>query len=245
MQPTLMEGDMILVNKLAYGARIPLTPLSLPSGNTYIDWQLPYMRMPGFSDVQRNDVIVFNFPLEDDLPVDHRKGYVKRCVGIPGDTLSIVDGIVKVAIRPMLPPQATTGECTAPVQPFYDSSAYSPKFFPNSSFIKWNPDHFGPLYIPAAGASIVLNRRNLILYRRIIEHCEHNTLRTSNDSVFINEQYRVTYTFKMDYYFAMGDNRNNSVDSRYWGFIPEDHLIGKATYILTSSSSERKWSSIQ
>ncbi|MCW3071695.1 MAG: lepB [Bacteroidetes bacterium] len=246
MQPTLVEGDRIFVNKLAYGPRIPITPLSLPSGNMYVDWQLPYMRLPGFSEVQRNDVIVFNYPMDDDLPVDHRKGYVKRCVAIPGDTLSIRDGIVKIASAFMLTPaHAPASDCVDPVQPFYDSSAYSPNFFPNSSFIKWNPDHFGPLYIPAAGASIVLNRNNILLYKRIIEQYEHNTLRTSNDSVFINEHYRVTYTFKMDYYFAMGDNRNNSLDSRFWGFVPEDHLIGKASYILTSSSPGRKWSGIQ
>ena len=97
MHPTLVEGDHIFVNKLAYGARIPITPLSLPIGKTYIDWiQIPYLRLPGFSSVKRNDIIVFNYPMEDEAPIDEKKEYVKRCIGLPGDTIKIKNGIVTI-----------------------------------------------------------------------------------------------------------------------------------------------------
>lgn len=241
MQPALFEGDRIFVNKLAYGARIPITPFSLPYGKVYVDWQLPYLRLPGFSVVQHNDVVVFNYPAEDELPVDRRQGYIKRCAGIPGDTLSIINGIVKIAIDPVHPGNVNASlasDCREIVRTLYDSSAHSPSFFPNSPFISWNPDHLGPLYIPAAGASIVLNKHNLILYKSIIEKYEHNTLKVSNDSVYINGQYSLSYSFKMDYYFMVGDNRGNSIDSRFWGFVPEDHIIGKASRIISSEKNK-------
>jgi signal peptidase I len=247
MEPLLFEGDRIFVNKLAYGSRIPITPLSLPFEKTYINFQLPYLRLPGFSSVKHNDVIVFNYPLEDELPVDQRKKYVKRCLGLPGDTLSIQEGKIKIAFPFMKPgsfPPACGNENSEIPGQLYNKNIYSPSFFPNSSFIKWNPDYFGPLFIPAAGKTILLDKKNSILYRRVIEKYEHNTFRIRNDSVFINEKYRMTYTFKMDYYFVIGDNRYNSIDSRFWGFVPEDHLIGKASYILSSPSGKRSWSNI-
>src|ERR1043165_1993031 len=96
MKNTLNEGDYILVNKLAYGPRIPITPFAIPFSDAYIDWQLPYFRLPGFSKVKRNDIIVFNYPQEDELPVDHRKLYVKRCIGLPGDEVKIMNAVVYV-----------------------------------------------------------------------------------------------------------------------------------------------------
>jgi signal peptidase I len=223
MHPTLIEGDHIFVNKLAYGARIPITPLSLPMSETYLDWiQIPYLRLPGFSSVKHDDIIVFNYPMDDDLPIDERKGYVKRCVGLPGDTIKIKKGITAINGK---------DEITSfkPIRAM-DSSIYSPACFPNDARIKWNPDNFGPLYIPKKGESIVLNKKNILLYKRVIEKYEGNILKIKNDSVFINEHYRVTYSFKMNYYFAMGDNRSNSVDSRFWGFVPESHLIGRVSH---------------
>jgi signal peptidase I len=240
MKPTLNEGDYIIVNKLAYGPRIPITPLSLPIGNTYLDWiQLPYMRIPGYSSVKHNDVIVFNYPMDDDLPIDERKGYVKRCVGLPGDTIKMKNGSLSINDEKITEPSTIFHKY------IIDSSIYSPAYFPNRSEIKWNADNFGPLYIPEKGKNILLTKKNITLYQRVIEKYENNILKIKNDSVFINDNYRMTYTFKMNYYFVMGDNRSNSVDSRFWGFVPEDHLIGKASYILSTSSASLKFTGIK
>ncbi|MCW3084503.1 MAG: lepB [Bacteroidetes bacterium] len=276
MHHTLNEGDYIFINKLAYGARIPITPLSMPIGNTYVDWRLPYLRIPGYTSVKHNDVIVFNFPLEDDLPIDQRKSYVKRCIGLPGDTIKITNGIVSINNKNIVEAaqiqlrylvqtannnsflKNDEGYNEKPVTNYtyffltkqhadslqknknissitkntIDSAVYSPSVFPNASQIKWNADNFGPLYIPAKGQHVVLNSKTVLLYKRVIENYEHNTITQKNDSVFINGIYRKTYRFKMNYYFAMGDNRYNSIDSRFWGFVPEDHLIGKASFVL-------------
>lgn len=295
MRQTLLEGDRIYVNKLAYGARIPMTPLSFPgSGSLYVEWiSLPYMRLPGFSEVKRNDVIVFNLPENNELPVDQRREYVKRCIGLPGDSVRIIAGKVFVngekadSVENLLYSytMVTNGNpvdtaitsqldgfshsmfvdintfqvflseknadslrhvknVTAVKKNRCDSLYYHPSFFPNSPLVKWNLDFFGPLYVPKEGDSIVLNQRNLALYKKLIEVDERNELSVKNDSVFINKQFTRTYVFKMDYYFVLGDNRYNSIDSRYWGLVPEDHLIGKASYIISSDGpaplSDRK-----
>ncbi|MES2138474.1 MAG: signal peptidase I [Bacteroidota bacterium] len=288
MHQTLLEGDHILVNKLAYGPRIPITPLSLPFGNQhlFLDWiELPYLRIPGYSSVNRNDVIVFNFPLEDELPADERQQYVKRCVAISGDTISIIQGILFINGKELSETENVLFNFTVtaagdeidsstskqlegfiPENKFIGNKLsaflskknadsilhmkniasvekntiqkenYSPKVFPNSSTVKWNIDHFGPFYIPKSGERILLNAKNLLFYKRAIEKYENNTIENKNDSIYINGKYSKTYTFKMDYYFVMGDNRYNSIDSRYWGLVPENHLIGKASFILYSSS---------
>lgn len=231
MNNTLKEGDYILVNKLAYGTRIPITPLALPIGNTYIDWiQIPYFRIPGFTNVAHNDIIVFNFPLDDDSPIDHRQEYVKRCIGLPGDTIQINNGIVSIDNKKNIESENILFIFDAKKNRLsIDSSVYSPTVFPNSSSIKWNADNLGPLYIPKKGENILLTKKNILLYKRVIEKHENNSMKITNDSVFINNQFRITYSFKMNYYFTMGDNRYNSIDSRFWGFVPENHLIGRVS----------------
>jgi signal peptidase I len=225
MKNTLKEGDYILVDKLAYGPRIPITLLALPFGDIYSDLiRLPYLRIPGFSKVKHNDIIVFNYPLETDLPVDLRKPYVKRCIALPGDTLEIKKGKILLNGKPAADEHACYEN-----KNYIDSLQYSPAIFPNNSAIRWNADFFGPLYIPEKEKQIPLSKNNLVLYERIITVYEKNTLRSRNDSVFINDVYCTSYTFKMNYYFAAGDNRSNSVDSRSWGFVPEDHLIGRVS----------------
>ncbi len=241
MRETLLEGDYIFVNKLTYGARFPITPLSLPIGNTYVDWiKMPYLRMAGYSFIKRGDVIVFNFPMEEGVPVDERKPYVKRCVAVAGDTLSIKEGIIFINGKRS---ESITNKMENSKFPI-DSSVYSPAVFPHNSQLKWNADNFGALFIPQKGRSIVLTKKNLVLYKDIIEKQENNKVTTKADSVFINDKYRRIYTFKMNYYFVMGDNRYNSIDSRFWGFVPENHLIGKASFVV-SSASKKSFSVIQ
>ena len=229
MNNTLMEGDYIFVNKFIYGSRIPFTPLSMPFGDAFLDWiDIPYTRFFGFQKVKANDILVFNLPTEINLPIDHRQEYVKRCIAISGDTVEIKKGIVFVNNFETENPE----DCLFSLDVnknriLMDSNAYSPTFFPNNSTIKWNADFFGPLYIPKKGSQIELTKKNITLYKRIIQFNEVNLFTQKNDSVFINSKYCTSYVFKMDYYFVMGDNRNNSIDSRFWGLVPEDHLIGK------------------
>jgi signal peptidase I len=264
MNQTFREGDRILINKFAYGARIPMTPLSFSviSNSFFLDWiKLPYFRLSGYSNVKNNDILVFNFPLTTETPIDKKKEYVKRCIAIPGDTLTCIQGIIYIneealaekasiqfhyrlqserhGIKEQLLTKGTADSINKAglllaTRKTIDTAAYNPSVFPNTSSIKWNIDNFGPLYIPKKGDTIALTKKNIFLYQRIIEQYEHNVLRVAADSVYINNQHTEQYTFQMNYYFVMGDNRYHSIDSRSWGFVPEDHLIGKISFLLPS-----------
>jgi signal peptidase I len=294
MRGTLYEGDYVVINKLAYGARLPITPLSITiAGNKeFIDWiSLPYLRVFGFSEIERNDVIAFNYSLTDELPIDMREEYIKRCVALPGDSLQITNGKVYVNSNLDEPafiyknykiesdklidtlvlkrlkisrPSEDNKNCVffmnaaqadslyklpyikaITLQPFA-KDYYHPSVFPNYPDMKWNIDFFGPLYIPKEGDSISLNKNNIAIYQRIIERFEEGKFSFKNDMVYINDKICKYYTFQQNYYFVMGDNRYNSIDSRYWGFIPESHIIGRADLIIYSSqTSARNFSSIK
>ena len=314
LEKSLLVGDFLFVSKMNYGARVPMTTIALPmvhdsipltKRKSYMTWpQLPYMRLPGIQNIKRTDIVVFNWPVDTVYrffdtskrraykPVDKKSNYVKRCVGIPGDNLSIKDGMVyidgkilqlperakpqfsyKVAIDGKTPidfetlykelditdPSGFINETTKDtifmsaltedgaerlkntpgvtgvirqISRDIDKANYGKGVFPHIN--KWNSDNYGPVYIPEQGKTVVLNSETLPFYKTIIDDYENNDLKVNGTEILINGKVATSYTFKQNYYWMMGDNRHNSEDSRYWGFVPENHIVGKPVFVWLS-----------
>ena len=357
LEKTLRVGDFLLVSKFHYGARVPSTVVTLPMVHDTIPIiktrsylkspQLPYIRIPGFQEIKNNDIVVFNWPADTVRrffvkekgvikPRDKKSNYVKRALGIPGDTIEIKDGIVFInGKKNVLPDRAKpiftyniksnegvssnklkelgiegfirkfiiknlsqisyeeisnyilsisntndneylvyTDDFGIPlsiirennliISELIDSSreislTYEDafkiensnlfdtiyrvtqskdlsnlNFFPNNKNFDWNNDYMGPIYIPKKGDKIDLSIDNLPLYKKIIKDYEFNDIVISNGRIILNNKEQNSYTFKQDYYWMMGDNRYNSEDSRVWGFVPFDHVLGKPVFIWMS-----------
>jgi len=364
LEKTLLVGDYLFVSKFHYGARVPTTAIATPmlhdsiptaiisekNTKSYLNKPLlPYLRIPGFQKIKRNDIVVFNWPVDtlvhwmdpskgtDFKPLDKKTNYVKRCVGIAGDTLEVRDGYVYInGKQNILPDRAKlqfynrvysekgfstqkllrytdkeferkfiinftsqnqfekvmryatnnpekikdnqfiittsdegipqwiingyrldikeistkirkaniTDEIAAKLRK--DSEVDSvvkvinPKgnkgnnMFPQATNLSWNTDNYGPIYIPKKGTTVPLNMNSIPFYERIIEDYENNQLEVIGEHIFVNGKKSTSYTFKQDYYWMMGDNRQNSLDARSWGYVPFDHVVGKPVLIWFS-----------
>lgn len=302
LEKTLLVGDFLFVSKFHYGARTPMTTVAAPMVHdtipilrtkSYTKWpQLPYFRFPGFEEIEKNDIVVFNWPVDTvrffgdkqsvglRKPIDKKSNYVKRCVGTPGDSLSIVDGIVYINGKELILPErakaqyfhiiyAKPGAISEMLLRDAGSTEYgrngegniianltfdgaeklkaatgvdsivriinrdaNPQVFPHTK--NWSHDNMGPIYIPEAGKTVELNKTTLPFYKMIIEEYEKNDLKIDGDNIIINGQPATSYTFKQNYYWMMGDNRHNSEDSRFWGYVPEDHIVGKPVFVWMS-----------
>ena len=228
MEPELTIGDNILVLKPTIGPRVFNLFASMRNEQTEI------YRIPGIKKIQRNDILVFNFPHPNSwnkIEMHILKYYIKRCVGLPSDTLSIQNGFFHVkGIETSLGNMESQNKI-ATTEQFEDGIFHS---FPFDSIISWNIKDFGPLYIPRKGDSITLNQTNCRLYRKLIEWEQQGSLQYKDSTIFLNGTPINGYRFQKNYYFMAGDNGMNSQDSRYWGLLPEEYIVGKAWIIWKS-----------
>ena len=230
MSPALQKGDCVLVWKPIVGARLFNLHRSLQLEQTEI------YRLPGLRKIRRNDVVVFNFPHPngwDKIEMHILKYYIKRCIGLPGDTLSIRNGRFRIngTNEPLgnMDSQERIGR-TLPGE--FPDGVY--KAFPFDSVISWNIRNFGPLYVPKAGDKVEMNRENYLLYRKLIAWEQKAEINYNDSTVFLNGEPIREYRFLKNYYFMAGDKGLNSQDSRYWGLLPEEYIVGKAAFVWKS-----------
>jgi signal peptidase I len=274
MVSTILPGEVLIVNKSIYGARLGIEP---ESGKE--------TRVHGLSHIKHNDVVVFNFPEADTIyrnrpdlnfydyagwqsygkavhdtiehgpltyqPVKYRQPFVKRCIGMPGDTIRIFKNAVFVndkCVKDMVGFWKSVIDTVPGASLYYLEKTLSPPqkpkekyhyFFPHHIAEKWDNEYYGPLYIPRKGDVVHIDMDNISHFSRIITAYEHNQLDTLQGRIYINGIVQGTYTFQQNYYYMMGDNHFGSIDSRFWGFVPEDHIIGKAVAIIWSREKER------
>ena len=287
MEKNLLVGDYLFVSKLHYGTRLPLT-LGVP----FTSWHLPgvefpYTRLPGFSEIERGDAVVFNYP-PSEAPIDRKMHYIKRIIGMPGESIGVRDKVVQVNGEPLplaagmqqfwyvyksdpryrLPSSRLRELGISDVRPTRDPAVvrvlgtrraieamnawpwidrvepyvarddtYSALMYPAGR--DYTPDNYGPVPVPEEGVAITLTNENWSIYQPVINRYEgHSTQQTGPNAFLIGGEPATTYTFTQNYYFVMGDNRDNSEDSRFWGFVPEDHIVGKALFTYFSWDSD-------
>ena len=233
MEPTLIPGDRILVNKWLMGARI------FDVWESAAGKRVEISRLPGLEKIERNDVIVFNFPHRhrwDSIGMDIMAYYVKRCVALPGDTFEIRKGYNKVrgyeGVLGNEEGQQILSHLLSQDNPSKEKLQQGG--FPDDERVGWNIGEFGPLYIPKEDSRVDMTVENALVYRKAIEWEQRKKLHIRGDSICLGDSLIQEYTFLKNYYFTVGDNVLSSQDSRYWGLLPEEYIVGKATRIFRS-----------
>ena len=224
MEDTILVGDFVLVNKFIYGSE---SPKYIP----FTQIEIPHFRLPALREIKRKDIVVFEFPgMRDEIiPADRGVNYVKRCIGLPGDTIQVIDKVVYVNHKQFwIPPHIKY------LDPYSTpKDVIEPRIFPKG--MPWNEDFYGPIIVPKKGYTIHLNVNNVEQWATTIDReYGKKVVDVQNGVVTIQGIPVTSYTFKKNYYFMMGDNRDDSLDSRYWGFVPEDNVVGEAFIALFS-----------
>lgn len=221
MEDTVMIGDRLFVNKFIYGGT---TPYTLPLTSI----RIPHLRVPGFRNVARGDVIVFDWPgNRDQFEKPEQIWYVKRCVALPGDTLQITGRVVFVNGEVFANPPHVKFLRTSPMPAGFPN----PDVFPKDS--GFNEDNYGPIVVPRKGDSFSIGSENIGAWEVFI-HREGHTVEVRGNRVWIDGHESTRYTVGRDYVFAMGDNRDNSLDGRFWGFVPLEDVIGTPMVVFWS-----------
>ena len=236
MEPAIMAGDHVYVNKLSLGPRL------------YENWgflngkKTKMKRFQGYSKVKRNDVLVFDFPYStpDKIKQGGNVFYIKRCVAVPGDTFYIDNGIYKVkGISKGLGDVGRQLELSDKSEDSFDEGIRN--VFPqDTTRFHWTIKDFGPIYVPAKGDIIKIDSLSVLLYKNLIEYETKKTISVTEGMIYLDDSLIYNYTFLQNYYFMAGDLIFDSVDSRYWGLLPDDLVIGKATVIWKSADMQTK-----
>lgn len=224
MEDTILVGDFVLVNKFIYGAS---SPRYIP----FTEIELPFFTLPALKDPKAKDIVVFEYPGDRDQlrPNELGVNYVKRCIGTPGDTIQIINKVIFVNSKEFWIPTHIKY-----LNPYLKPREYvEPRIFPKG--MPWNEDNYGPLIVPKKGYTVRLNIENVEQWRTIIDREYGKRVVDIKSNVVTIEDVPVkSYTFKKDYYFMMGDNRDDSLDSRFWGFVSRDMVVGEAFITLFS-----------
>jgi signal peptidase I len=228
MEDTILVGDFVLVNKFVYGS-------SSPKYIPFTETEIPHFRLPALREPRARDIVVFEWPGDRDLVKATELGvnYVKRCIGTPGDTIQIIDKVVYVNGKQFWLPSHIKY-----LSPYPKPKGYiEPRIFPKG--MPWNEDNYGPLVVPKKGYVINLSLNNIEQWRTAIDReYGKNVVEINGSTITIEGKPVTSYTFKKNYYFMMGDNRDDSLDSRFWGFVPRDLVVGEAFITLFSWDRE-------
>ena len=225
MENEVLTGERLFVNKFIYGG---ISPRNIPFTNI----RLPWFRLPAIKDVKRGDVIVFVFPgMRDEVEPQDFTFYLKRCVGVSGDTIQIRNRVLSVngQLQPMPRNVKYDHGWSVPANEADDG------IFPAGS--GWNQDNFGPLVVPKRGMVISLNTQNISAWQIFIMR-EGHIVESITGTVLVDGKPATSYTVQRDYLFGMGDHRDNSLDGRYWGFIPKENVVGTPMIVFWSWNTD-------